>query len=59
MIKTAIRCSDNMVEEDQAVIRDISFRLKIRYPELIVVSVAEGLKGIEIVETESPDLVFV
>jgi len=48
-----------IIEENQRVIRDISFCLKVRYPEVIVVSVAEGSKGIEMVETESPDLVMV
>lgn len=48
-----------VVEDKQQVIRDISFCLQIRYPEVSVVSVAEGPKGIEMVETESPDLVMV
>ena len=48
-----------VIEEDQRVIRDITFCMKIRYPEIIVVSIAEGLKGIEMVEIESPDLVIV
>jgi two-component system KDP operon response regulator KdpE len=47
-----------VIEEEQRVIRDISFCLKIRYPEVVVVPVAEGLKGIEMVETEAPDLVI-
>jgi len=48
-----------VIEENQRVVRDISFCLKVRYPEVIVVSVAEGPKGIEMVETETPDLVMV
>ncbi len=48
-----------VIEENKRVVIDISCCLKIRYPEAIVVSVAEGLKGIEMVETESPDLVMV
>ena len=48
-----------VIEENQRVIRDISFCLKIRYPEVIVVSIAEGLQGIEMVEIETPDLVIV
>jgi len=47
------------IEDNQQVVRDISFCLEVRYPEVIVVSVAEGSKGIEMVETESPDLVMV
>ena len=48
-----------VIEDNQQVVRDISFCLQVRYPEVIVVSVAEGSKGIEMVETESPDLVMV
>ena len=48
-----------IIEDNQQVVRDISFCLQVRYPEVMVVSVAEGSKGIEMVETESPDLVMV
>ena len=48
-----------VLEDNQQVVKDISFCLEVRYPEVIVVSVAEGPKGIEMVETESPDLVMV
>jgi len=48
-----------VIEDDVQIVRDISFCLQVRYPEVIVVSVAEGPKGIEMVETESPDLVMV
>jgi len=48
-----------VIEDNQQVIRDISFCLQVRYPEVSVVAVAEGQKGIEMVETESPDLVMV
>jgi len=48
-----------VVEDNQQAVRDISFCLQVRYPEVIVVSVADGPKGIEMVETESPDLVMV
>ena len=48
-----------VIEDTQQVVRDISFCLQVRYPEVTVASVAEGLKGIEMVETESPDLVMV
>lgn len=47
-----------IIDNDQQIVRDVSFSLKIRYPECIVVSVNEGLKGLEMVETESPDLVM-
>ena len=48
-----------VIEDNVQIVRDISFCLQVRYPEVIVVSVAEGPKGIEMVETESPDLVMV
>jgi two-component system KDP operon response regulator KdpE len=48
-----------VIEDNQQVIRDISLCLQIRYPDVSVVSVSEGLKGVEMVETESPDLVMV
>jgi len=48
-----------VIEHNQQVVRDISFCLHVRYPEAIIVSVAEGLKGIDMVETEAPDLVMV
>jgi len=48
-----------VIEDNRQVIRDISFCLRVRYPEVMVVSVVEGPKGIDMVETESPDLVMV
>jgi len=48
-----------VIENNQQVTRDISFCLQVRYPEVSVVSVVEGQKGIEMVETESPDLVMI
>ena len=48
-----------VIAENQQVVKDIFFCLQIRYPEVSVVSVAEGTKGIEMVETEWPDLVMV
>ena len=48
-----------VIEDNEQIVRDISFCLQVRYPEIFVVSVAEGPKGIEMVETESPDLVMV
>ena len=48
-----------VIEDNQQVIRDLAFCLQVRYPEVIIVSVAEGQKGIEMVEDESPDLVMV
>ena len=48
-----------VMAENQRVVKDIFFCLQVRYPEVNVVSVAEGTKGIEMLETEWPDLVMV
>jgi len=45
--------------ENQRVVKDIFFCLQVRYPEVSVVSIDEGTKGVEMVETELPDLVMV
>lgn len=46
-------------EDDREVVRDLSFCLQVRYPEVIVISVGDTLTGIEMVETEFPDIVIV
>ena len=48
-----------VIEDNRQVVTDISFCLQVRYPEVSVTSIAEGQKGIEMVETESLDLVMV
>jgi len=48
-----------IIEDNNQVVRDVSFCLQVRYPEVVVVSVGEERKGLEMVETESPDLVMV
>ncbi len=48
-----------VIENEQQVISDISLCLQVRYPGVSVISVAEGPKGIAMIETESPDLVMV
>jgi len=48
-----------LIENDQQVARDLSFCLQVRYPEAIVVCAVEASTGIEMVESESPDLVMV
>jgi len=47
-----------ILEDNQQVVRDISFCLQVRYPEISVVSVSEGQRGVDLVKTESPDLVM-
>jgi two-component system KDP operon response regulator KdpE len=46
-----------IIEDEQNVIRDISLCLQVRYPECIIISASDGERGMEMVETESPDLV--
>jgi len=48
-----------LIDDSQQVVRDISSCLRVRYPDVIIISIGEGRKGIEMVETESPDLVMV
>jgi len=48
-----------LIENDQQVARDLSFCLQVRYPEAIAVCAVEASTGIEMVESESPDLVMV
>jgi len=48
-----------LIEDNQKVVRDLSFCLQVRYPEAIVVCAVEASTGIQMVETESPDLVIV
>ena len=48
-----------VIEDNRQVVRDITFCLQVRYPEIVVVSIPDGPKGIDMVETESPDLVMI
>ena len=48
-----------VIESDQRVVRDVILCLNVRYPGATVIPIAEGAKGIEMVETEEPDLVMV
>ena len=48
-----------IIEDERQVIKDITLCMQVRYPEVIILSVDEGSKGIEMIETESPDLVVV
>ncbi len=48
-----------VIEDKPTVVKDIAFCLKVRYPETEVISMADGKKGIDLVEGESPDLVMV
>jgi DNA-binding response OmpR family regulator len=48
-----------VIEESEQVVKDISFCLQVRYPDVNVIAVARGLQGIELLKDESPDLVIV
>jgi two-component system KDP operon response regulator KdpE len=47
-----------IIAEDQQVISDISFCLKVRYPDIDIISAAEELKVIQLIPLEIPDLVI-
>ncbi len=48
-----------VIENDRGVVRNLHFCLQIRWPDVVVVSTGGSEKGIEMVETELPDLVVV
>jgi two-component system KDP operon response regulator KdpE len=47
-----------VIEDNRQVVKDIALCLQVRYPQVIVIAVAEGKKGIEMIANESPDLVM-
>jgi two-component system KDP operon response regulator KdpE len=48
-----------LIEDDHVVTKNICFWLKVRYPQAVMISVAEGGRGLNLVETEMPDLVMI
>jgi DNA-binding response OmpR family regulator len=48
-----------IVEDEEKLIKDITFCLAVRYPDAVIVSAANGLDGIEMIETEMPNLVMI
>ncbi|MDP2744564.1 MAG: response regulator transcription factor [Dehalococcoidia bacterium] len=46
-----------IIEDDEQIIEAISLALEIRWPEAAVVSARLGEKGVQLVETEKPDVV--
>jgi two-component system response regulator VicR len=46
-----------VIEDDKEIVDAISLAFQIRWPEAKVVSTRLGQKGVELVETESPDIV--
>lgn len=47
-----------IIEDDRDIVETISLALQIRWPEAMVVSTHLGEKGIELVESENPDIVI-
>ena len=47
-----------VIEDNKQVLRDVALCLQVRYPEVILVSAADGQKGMDLVEKETPDLVL-
>lgn len=47
-----------VITDSKEIVQDISLCLRLRWPEVTVVSVIEGSKGVELVETELPDVVI-
>ena len=48
-----------VIGDSQDVVKDISFCLHLRWPDVIIVSTTQGSNGIELLEAEAPDLVMV
>jgi two-component system KDP operon response regulator KdpE len=48
-----------VVADEERLIKDTSFFLAMRYPESVIVSTGKGLEGIDMIESETPDLTIV
>lgn len=48
-----------VIDNDQEIVKDISFCLQVRYPNVNVIVADKGQRGIELVEEELPELVLV
>ncbi len=47
-----------LIEDSPEIVNGVTLTFKLRWPEAIVVSTDEGAKGVEMVETETPDIVI-
>jgi two-component system response regulator VicR len=47
-----------LIEDDREIVDAISLAFKIRWPEATLISTRLGQKGVELVESESPDIVI-
>jgi DNA-binding response OmpR family regulator len=48
-----------MIDDDEQSIKDVAFCLQVRYPDTNIITVSEGRRGIELIGTESPDIVLI
>jgi PAS domain S-box-containing protein len=55
---TTTECKVLVIEDDLAIVETISLALRMRWPEAQLVSARLGEEGIELVETEAPDIVM-
>ncbi|MBL7209779.1 MAG: response regulator, partial [Dehalococcoidia bacterium] len=47
-----------LIEDRQEIIDTLSLTFKLRWPEATVLSTPEGAKGIQMAESESPDIII-
>ncbi len=47
-----------VIENSREIVQSIAVALQLRWPQAELISVAEGMKGIDVVETESPDIII-
>ena len=47
-----------VIDDDIRATKDITFCLQVRYPDIDVVAVVQGQRGVELVDTEIPDIVL-
>ncbi len=47
-----------MIESDLSVVRDVEFCLRVRYPDVTIVSTGQSSKAPDIIENDSPDLLL-
>ncbi|MFC2052377.1 response regulator transcription factor [Chloroflexota bacterium] len=47
-----------LIEDDNGIVESVSIMFKIRWPEVNLISTMYGEKGVELAETESPDIII-
>ena len=47
-----------IIEDDAEVVEAVSMCLELRWPDTTILSTGEGIKGLELIETDSPDIVI-